>query len=77
MPICGTDPKPKLPATSVKVESLDLKPEQKFLYLFDYGDEWHFEVEFLKNGHSEKAHYPRIIDSKGAAPEQYQLNEED
>jgi hypothetical protein len=61
----------------VRIESLKFKPKQKFLYLFDYGDEWQFEVEFLKEGSSEKARYPRIIDSRGEAPQQYQENNEE
>lgn len=68
----GSRPEPRLPATRMRIESLSLKPKQKFLYLFDYGDEWLFEVEFLKEGSSEKALYPRIIDSRGEAPQQYQ-----
>ena len=50
----GSQPKPRLPATRVIIESLNLKPKQKFLYLFDYGDEWQFEVEFLKEGPQRK-----------------------
>jgi hypothetical protein len=69
--IRGTYPEKRLAATKVRIESLNLEPKQKFLYLFDYGDEWGFEVEFLKEGTSEQAHYPRIIDSRGEAPKQY------
>lgn len=65
------------PATKVKIESLNLKQKQKFLYLFDYGDQWGFEVEFLKEETYEKAVYPRIIDSRGKAPEQYSEYEEE
>jgi hypothetical protein len=75
--IRGSKPEPRLPATTVRIESLKFKPKQKFLYLFDYGDEWQFEVEFLKEGSSEKARYPRIIDSRGEAPQQYQDNNEE
>jgi hypothetical protein len=50
---------------------LNLKPKQRFLYLFDYGDEWQFEVEFIEEGTSEGRHYPRIIDLKGESPQQY------
>lgn len=64
------------PATRVRIESLSLKPGQKFLYLFDYGDQWEFEVEFLKEGTPEKSIYPRIIDLRGEAPEQYPDYEE-
>lgn len=75
--IGGSKPEPRLPATTVRIESLNLKPKQKFLYLFDYGDEWQFEVEFLKERSSEKALYPRIIDSRGEAPQQYQNCDEE
>jgi hypothetical protein len=75
--IRGSKPEPRLPATTVRIESLNLKPKQKFLYLFDYGDEWHFEVEFLKEGSSEKARYPRITDSRGEAPQQYEDSDEE
>jgi len=75
--IRGSHPERRLPATTVRIESLNLKPKQKFLYLFDYGDEWRFEVEFLKEGSSEKTLYPRIIDSRGEAPQQYPDYEEE
>jgi hypothetical protein len=75
--IRGSHPEPRLPATKVRMESLNLKPKQKFLYLFDYGDEWRFEVEVLKEETSEKAHYPRIVGSRGEAPEQYSDYEEE
>jgi hypothetical protein len=75
--IRGSQPKPRLPATRVRIESLNLKPKQKFLYLFDYGDEWQFEVEFLKEGSSEEALYPRIVDSRGEASQQYSDYEEE
>ena len=50
---------------------MNLKPKQKFLYLYDYGDQLEFEVEYIKEGFPEKTTYPRIIDSRGEAPEQY------
>jgi len=69
--IRGTYPEPRLPATKMSIQSLNLKPKQRFLYLFDYGDEWQFEVEFIEEGTSEGRHYPRIIDLKGESPQQY------
>lgn len=75
--IRGSYPELRLPATRVRIDSVNLKPKQKFLYLFDYGDEWHFEVEFLKEESSETAFYPRIIDSRGEAPQQYPDYEEE
>jgi len=63
--IRGSHPEQGLPATKVKIESLNLKPKQKFLYLFDYGDQWEFEVKYIKREIPEKTIYPRIIDSRG------------
>jgi hypothetical protein len=69
--IRGVYPEPRLPATEVKLESLSLKPRQRFLYLFDYGDEWLFEVEFVGEGVSQEADYPRVVGSRGESPQQY------
>ena len=45
---------------------------KKMLFLFDYGDEWHFIVE-LKGiePQSENAKYPFVVESVGDAPPQY------
>ena len=44
----------------------------KWCYLFDYGDDWTFEVAFLRLEPREpKARYPKVLESKGEAPEQY------
>ncbi len=52
--------------------------KQKMLFLFDYGDDWMFEIEVLGFGEQEKgAKYPRVIKSKGDAPEQYPDFEEE
>lgn len=59
-------------ANKIKLEQLDLSPKQKFLYLYDYGDNWEFEVEFVENGVVESnKKYPRILKSSGESPEQY------
>jgi len=46
--------------------------KKKMLFLFDYGDEWHFIVE-LKGvePQSENAKYPFVVESVGDAPPQY------
>jgi len=42
------------------------------LFLFDYGDEWHFRVTLRKTAKKiAKVRYPRIIATRGEAPEQY------
>jgi Plasmid pRiA4b ORF-3-like protein len=51
---------------------------KKLLYLFDYGDEWRFIVECKKIGQADSGEYPRVLESKGEAPEQYpDYDEED
>lgn len=55
------------------LEDLNLKPQQEFMYLFDYGDEWRFRVRVHAiNEHADpEVDYPRVVESVGKAPEQY------
>lgn len=40
--------------------------------IFDYGDEWSFEVEFIKQGQKvPRKRYPSTVETFGNAPEQY------
>jgi hypothetical protein len=50
-----------------------------FLYLFDFGDEWHFGVKLLRQGPPEEARkrYPRVVAKHGDAPPQYPEFEDD
>jgi hypothetical protein len=42
------------------------------LFLFDYGDEWLFRVTATKAAQKRaKVRYPRVVASRGEAPEQY------
>ena len=42
------------------------------LFLFDYGDDWHFRVRLRGTGTKiAKVRYPRVVASRGEAPEQY------
>jgi hypothetical protein len=56
----------------VRIGELGLTKGQTILYLFDYGDEWHFHVT-LEEILQDKPHpkKPRIVESKGKSPEQY------
>ena len=59
-------------ADAIQIGDLGLKPGQKFLYLFDYGDEHTFEVEVVEViPDAPTGRYPRLIEGKGNAPEQY------
>jgi Plasmid pRiA4b ORF-3-like protein len=46
-------------------------------FLFDYGDDWLFKVELIGAGQKvAKRRYPRVVASKGEAPEQYPAPED-
>jgi hypothetical protein len=48
------------------------------LFLFDYGDEWHFRVSLTGTGtKAAKVRYPRVVAAHGEAPAQYQYPEDD
>jgi hypothetical protein len=48
------------------------------LFLFDYGDGWHFRVALRSIGKkSAKARYPRVVATRGEAPAQYPDGDED
>ena len=55
---------------------LNLRKGQKFTYLFDFGDMWHFDICVLeiREGAVEA---PEVIKAMGDAPEQYPCYEED
>jgi hypothetical protein len=62
-------------AASVKqtaVSKAFAKVGKKMLFLFDYGDEWCFQVELIKlGGKAPGRRYPRLLVSSGDAPAQY------
>jgi hypothetical protein len=60
-------------AGGVKIRDLTLRMKQRFLYLFDYGDEHRFEVQLVDvdPGASKEEEYPRIVESHGEDLVQY------
>lgn len=55
-----------------KINEVWQNPGDKMLFLFDYGDEWLFIVEFKGVGEKDqKKKYPRILKRVGKAPRQY------
>lgn len=53
-------------------------PGHTMLFLFDYGDEWHFRVKLKEIGEkAAKVRYPRVVESRGEAPEQYPVDEDE
>ena len=51
----------------------DVPAGKEFLFLFDYGDEWHFGVKLVGTGQQTRpdARYPRLVATDGQAPQQY------
>ena len=55
-----------------KVAQVFGTPGKKMLFLFDYGDDWRFQVELLDLGEkAPKTRYPKVVSSAGKAPPQY------
>ncbi|RLE45722.1 hypothetical protein DRJ22_03745 [Candidatus Woesearchaeota archaeon] len=65
-------------STDIQLRKLKLKKNQKFLFIFDFGDDHHFRIKVKDFGEvQEGLKYPRIIESIGEAPEQYPMEEDD
>ena len=65
-------------AAEIKIRDLQLRLKQRFLYLFDYGDEHHFEVQLIGiNTDAKKGKYPRLVEKHGKNPPQYPDWDED
>ncbi|MNO27289.1 Plasmid pRiA4b ORF-3-like protein [compost metagenome] len=55
-----------------KISKVFHTSKQKLLLLFDYGDEWHFIVQYLRGTEVKPGQeLPLLIESKGEAPAQY------
>jgi Plasmid pRiA4b ORF-3-like protein len=57
----------------------DVPAGKEFLFLFDYGDEWHFGGRLVRSGKAPNPglRYPQVIASHGQAPPQYPAVEDD
>ena len=54
------------------------KVGQKFVYLFDFGDEWIFNIQVMEiNSEEEIGKFPQAIEFKGTPPPQYPPLDED
>ena len=62
----------------VRLDRLGLRPRKRFLYIFDFGDEWRHEIRVEKAGlRPDAGEYPRIVEEHGEAPPQYGNEEEE
>lgn len=52
--------------------------KQEFLFIYDFGDEWHFGVKLLRQTPTveAKARYPRLVAADGDSPEEYPYAED-
>lgn len=57
-------------SANIKLQFASLEIGKKFLYIFDFGDEWQFSCKVL-NVLYEDTKSPEIVRSKGEAPHQY------
>lgn len=57
----------------------DAPAGKEFLFLFDYGDAWHFGVRLVRTATAPEsdAQYPQVVASHGQAPPQYPPVEDD
>jgi hypothetical protein len=62
----------------VRVSNVFQTPNQKMLLLFDYGDEWRFVVQYIKEVDvPAEGKLPMVLSSKGASPSQYENDDEE
>jgi hypothetical protein len=73
----GLDLSDVLVTTEVRVGELPLQPGDKMIFLFDFGDNWEFDVQLEEiQPPNAKIKKPKILERRGEAPSQY-WNEED
>lgn len=59
-------------ADEIKIRDLDLVVNQSFMYIFDFGDEWTFDIKLIEiQTDKPLILQPKIIKKKGRSPDQY------
>ncbi len=59
-------------ASEVLIGELSLRPGNAMIYLYDFGDNWQFDVKLERiEPVNEKIKDPVLLESHGKAPEQY------
>lgn len=62
----------KTNSSKTALKDLNLKMRQKFLFVFDFGDDHHFRITVNGFGEVQKGKkYPLLLEVKGKAPVQY------
>jgi hypothetical protein len=63
---------------NTKISQAFPKVGHVLIFLFDYGDNWHFRVSLKETGTKQpKLRYPRVVTVRGDAPPQYPDPDED
>ncbi|MBM3130655.1 MAG: hypothetical protein FJ009_18750 [Chloroflexi bacterium] len=59
-------------SSAIPIGNLHLRMKQRFLYLFDFGDQHEFDVQLIETSpEPPHEHYPRIVEQHGKMPPQY------
>ncbi|NLE08218.1 MAG: tetratricopeptide repeat protein [Dehalococcoidales bacterium] len=59
-------------ASRIRIDSVELYGGTRFLYLFDFGDEWWHDVELVSvTNKYTRAVFPKIVKKNGKSPPQY------
>ena len=66
-----TDYNEQYDASTVAIANLGLTLKQKFYYVFDWGDEWWFELTYQGMKDIDIDNPPKVISKKGESPPQY------
>jgi hypothetical protein len=65
-------------STNTRLKDLNLKKKQKFLFVFDFGDDHMFSIKVEDFSEAKEGiKYPVILEQKGKSPEQYEDFDED
>ncbi|UCG48128.1 MAG: plasmid pRiA4b ORF-3 family protein [Phycisphaerales bacterium] len=70
-PFSGPDSRAES-VTRTRIESMGLKLKQRFIYWFDFGDDWFHEINVVGiDDEIPKGRYPAITERVGESPPQY------
>ena len=65
-------------STNTRLKDLNFKKKQKFLFVFDFGDDHMFSIKVEDFSEAKEGiKYPVILEQKGKSPEQYEDFDED
>jgi len=59
-------------SSAIPIGKLHLRMKQRFLYLFDFGDQHEFDVQLIETDpEPPREHFPRVVEQHGKMPPQY------